>query len=205
MLQEATKKQKVAKPALSIYRFKVTLIDIKPAIWRRFEVHHAHSFQELHHILQTVMGWKTIHAYQFTIGNLMLTDEESAEMLRQHGSKNVFDAAKILINELLTKRGQTFTYQYDFGDGWDHKITLEEIKRVDRLPNFPRCLDGKRACPLENSGGTLAYCELLEILQDPTDIEYEELREWVGENFDPDAFSVATINLELEQSILDWE
>lgn len=205
MLEAATQKKKVAKSTLSVYQFKVKLVDTKPAIWRQFVVHYAHSFQELHHIVQAVMGWETMHAYQFTVGKMVLTDEESAEMLRQHGTKHVVDAAKVLLNDLLTKQGQTFTYLYDFGDRWKHKIVLEEIHRVDELPDFPICLDGERACPPENNGGTLAYDELLEILQDPTDFEYEELRERVGEAFDPDAFSLATVNRELEQSILDWE
>ena len=45
-----------------------------------------------------------------------------------------------------------FSYVYDFGDDWDHKIKV--VKVVDGYPlDHPECLDGENACPPEDVGG----------------------------------------------------
>ncbi len=44
-------------------------------------------------------------------------------------------------------------YEYDFGDGWDHKITLEKTLSYDDSVQVPCHIKGKRACPPEDCGG----------------------------------------------------
>ncbi len=65
----------------------------------------------------------------------------------------------------------------------------------------PHCVDGARACPPEDCGGPGGYEHLLEVLADPADPadpERAELLEWVGGDFDPDAFDPAATNALLE-------
>ena len=64
---------------------------------------------------------------------------------------------------------------------------------------YPVCLAGKRACPPEDCGGIWGYAQLLETLQDPDDPEHEDMLEWVGEEFDPEAFDLEEINEELKR------
>jgi len=59
-------------------------------------------------------------------------------------------------------------------------------------------LDGARACPPEDCGGVWGYEHLLEVLANPAAEEFEELRFWVGGEFDPEAFDLATTNANLE-------
>ena len=62
---------------------------------------------------------------------------------------------------------------------------------------YPVCLDGQQACPPEDCGGAPGYYDLLEVLRNPDDERYEKMREWVGEGFDSQAFSVDAVNRQL--------
>jgi Plasmid pRiA4b ORF-3-like protein len=53
---------------------------------------------------------------------------------------------------------------------------------------IPGCIDGRRACPPEDCGGTWGYRELLGMLADPAHPEHGERRDWLGRPFDPEAF-----------------
>ena len=52
-----------------LYLLKIQLIDIKPAIWRRFVVPASITLDRLHDVIQIVMGWTDSHLHEFTIGN----------------------------------------------------------------------------------------------------------------------------------------
>ena len=61
----------------------------------------------------------------------------------------------------------------------------------------PACIDGARACPPEDSGGPWGYSDKLEALANQNDEDGEALRDWMGEDFDPDRFEKDAINREL--------
>jgi hypothetical protein len=46
----------------------------------------------------------------------------------------------------------------------------------------------KSCLPKKDCGGPWGYEDMLRVLSDPKDKEYDETLEWVGENFDPDDF-----------------
>ena len=87
-------------------------------------------------------------------------------------------------------------YTYDFGDNWEHIITLEKILPRKKEVKYPICIKGERACPPEDCGGIWRYKELLAILQDPNHAEYKETLEWVGKDFNPEYFDKDEINFE---------
>ena len=43
---------------------------------------------------------------------------------------------------------KSFTYLYDFGDGWEHRLTVEKILPPDPGLTSPICLGGANAGPL---------------------------------------------------------
>lgn len=92
------------------------------------------------------------------------------------------------------KEKQKYTYIYDFGDDWMHKITLEKI--TEEVHKNADCIDGEGACPPEDCGGPWGYAELKEKLSDAKHSEYTEIREWMGldedETWDATAFDLAT-------------
>lgn len=70
------------------------------------------------------------------------------------------------IADLLVKKAATVTFEYDFGDSWQHDIRLSSIDEYQadepRRINF---LSGKCACPPEDCGGIWGYDELLQVLE----------------------------------------
>jgi Plasmid pRiA4b ORF-3-like protein len=94
----------------------------------------------------------------------------------------------ILIARHFPHPGTTVQYEYDFGDGWEHELTLEAILPRPAGQKYPLCVDGARACPPEDCGGVYGYEDLLTVIQDPAHEEYGSTLEWLGGRFDPDRF-----------------
>ncbi len=65
--------------------------------------------------------------------------------------------------------------------------------RLPPDPAAPRAVlvAGEGACPPEDCGGVYGYSNLLSDLQDPAAEGYEDAREWLGEDFDPNHFDLA--------------
>ncbi len=100
------------------------------------------------------------------------------------------DERMMRLSELIDEPKETFEYAYDFGDNWQHVVTLEKILPAASAVKYPVCLAGKRACPPEDSGGVWGYSDLLKILRNPAHPEYRDMRAWAGRSFDPEVFDV---------------
>ncbi|MFZ1643540.1 MAG: plasmid pRiA4b ORF-3 family protein [Candidatus Contendobacter sp.] len=175
-----------------IYQLKVTLADSKPPIWRRILIASDVDLGLFHNILQDVMGWTDSHLHQFRVGGVMYStpDDEFADEL----GMETRDESKYKLSQVLKKEKASLTYEYDFGDSWEHKIILEKILPHDDSIETPSCIKGKRACPPEDCGGVWGYENLIAIIQDPKHPEYQEMHEWLEEDFDPEHFDLDEIN-----------
>jgi hypothetical protein len=67
---------------------------------------------------------------------------------------------------------------------------LEKILQPDCGVRYPRCIDGARACPPEDCGGTGGYENFLQAIFDPDHEEHDEYIEWIGGEFNPEAFDL---------------
>ena len=175
------------KTTASIYELKITLRDTRPPVWRRLRVRSDLTLFKLHSILQFVMGWMDGHMHQFVVRGKVYgrVDPEFPE------SEN---EKKVLLDQVLRKPKDSLVYEYDFGDGWEHTVVLEQVLEAAPGGKYPYVVEGKRACPPEDCGGTGGYDRLLEALADTTHPEHAEAVEWVGGSFDPEAFDVGEIN-----------
>jgi len=87
------------------------------------------------------------------------------------------------------------SYVYDFGDYWDHRITIEKTQAADTLLTLPFCIGGAGATPPEDCGGAPGYAEFVRAMADPTDSEHAHLAEWIGvDSWDPKAFDSTEAN-----------
>jgi hypothetical protein len=85
------------------------------------------------------------------------------------------------------------------GDGWDHQILVEKVLPPDPEIRYPICIKGKRACPPEDCGGIWGYGEFLEIIKDPKHRDHRSMLEWIGGEFDSEAFDLEETNQKLKQ------
>ncbi|GAB6182801.1 plasmid pRiA4b ORF-3 family protein [Thermodesulfovibrio hydrogeniphilus] len=172
-----------------VYQFKITLLGIKPPIWRRIQVPENYSFWDLHVAIQDAMGRTDTHLHMF-----LIKDPKTGGAMKIGISDNDFSFKPILagwkqkIKKLFSPYNIIATYIYDFGDNWHHQIKLEKILPRKEGIKYPICIAGKRACPPEDCGGPYGYLELLEAINDPNHERHEELLEWVGGIFDPEHF-----------------
>ena len=177
-----------------VYQLKVVLEGIEPTIWRRLQVPGNASLGWLHAVIQVAMGWTNSHLHQFIAGKRVYSDP-SFDLDEDEGSPRVFDEDSTPLAEVARRVRSTFTYEYDFGDSWDHRITVEKILDPDPAAvGHALCLDGERACPPEDCGGVWGYADLLETIMDPKHGEYDSMMEWLGGDFDPEAFDRDRVN-----------
>lgn len=177
----------------NIYSLKITLKGSKPPIWRRVEVPDC-TLGQLHNIIQQAMGWHSCHLWMFTIGG----DSYSEPMDDPYAEESEdLDAGKYRLGQFVAAGVKKFEYQYDFGDSWDHTIAVEKSPDRDANAKYPRCVAGAGACPPEDCGGLWGYYHLLEVMANPKHAEHDELSEWVGGGFDPEAFDVEAVNRHL--------
>ena len=104
-----------------------------------------------------------------------------------------------MVSEIVPHDGKkiAFRYTYDFGDNWEHEVLFEGVVKPDPSTKYPACVEGERAGPPENCGGTPGYKYLLGVLNDPENEEYDAMLKWVGEDFDPALFDarIATVRM----------
>lgn len=223
---------------------RINLDGIKPEIWREISVESSISFDELHETIQKAMGWEDYHAYEFQVGDKIVSDEddeynmaevglhqlrESPEFIemienqapgRVPSKLDVDKVNKILrnarrkrsynqldsstgIDKLIKTTGQQFTYIYDLGDHWHHLITVENISDAEEGKKYPTCSGGARACPPEDCGGPHGYHDLMEIRKNKKHPDYNGMvRDWLGEDYDPERFDLEQTNDFLQQKDL---
>lgn len=181
--------------ARTAYEIVVTLNDIEPPVWRRLIVPDAIQLPAVHTTLQIAMGWTDTHLHQFLIGNqrLGIPDPEFDD--------GTIDEAPYQLDQLLTRENTSLLYEYDFGDGWEHTVTLEHTRPLESSETLPRCTAGERGCPPEDVGGPFGYMSFLEQYRDRTDPEHQAVVEWAGYYFDPESFAIDEVNKRLSQSI----
>ncbi|ABK45419.1 plasmid pRiA4b ORF-3 family protein [Magnetococcus marinus MC-1] len=175
---------------------KITLERIRPPIWRRILVLDSFTLFDLHELIQISMGWDNSHLHEFQVGerNYGVPDPEFDSFA------DILPEDQIMLRTVLGRGVKKFSYVYDFGDNWQHKIEIEKVEPVSPDSVYPCLLTGKRACPPDDIGGVWGYAEFLEGWKDPEHPSYEEYQEWVVEDFDPAVCDKDTIN----QLLVRW-
>jgi Plasmid pRiA4b ORF-3-like protein len=183
------------------YRVRVDLRAAKPPVWRRLELDGDLTLDVLHVILQEVMGWYDSHLHAFRppgVQQRFLTDYD----LEVEGEEGLAEA-EVRLDQVLLEVGDRLEYEYDFGDGWDHLIRVEEIGPAQDGAPVARCLAGRGACPPEDIGGVHRYNEVAAALRGkPGAVDLDpELRDWLPLGFEPDAFDVAEADAAVRRAL----
>lgn len=187
------------KPAggVPLYQLKITLKWSKPPIWRRVVVRSDLRLNRLHDVIQVVMPWTNSHMHQFIVGRTFYgkPDPEFAGM----GMSETLNEKRYTVADLAPVPKKKFVYEYDFGDGWEHDVTVEKVLPPDPGFKHPVCLAGANACPPDDCGGIGGYYNLLDALANPKHPDHADLKDWIGGEWDATRFDLGEINRYLKR------
>jgi hypothetical protein len=147
----------------TVFQFKITLIGVEPAIWRRIQVPGSYTFYDLHVAIQNAMGWADSHLHAYEMQGRRKVRIESPYAVEDLHKKPYGFTPEIMLAEFFKKEKDSAIYEYDFGDGWRHEVLLEDIQLKKAGMKYPVCLDGQRACPPEDCGGLGGYAGCVEV------------------------------------------
>jgi len=209
-----------------LLRVLITLEYSNPPIWREVAVLPDITLGQLHDVIQIVMGWDDDHLHQFCQKLKRSTRPSYEEQNRYYRAAkwdDDFDARirgrkffvpkrapdgtpinidgtdedAVLLAEVCPDASARLTYEYDFGDSWKHEIKVKRAGGPEPGAEYPICLGGQRACPPDDCGGIWDYYSILQAVSDPDHEQHEDMVDWLGEDFDPDAFDLKKVNSKL--------
>ncbi|GED21777.1 plasmid pRiA4b ORF-3 family protein [Halomonas halmophila] len=173
-------------------QLRIELLDTDPLVWRRILVPEQITLQRLHTVIQAAMGWEDYHLFEFECNGRYYGEPD------EWGDRPIAMARNAQLKRIAARApDNTFHYMYDFGDGWEHRITVEATGLEETDP-CPRLIDGAMACPLEDIGGIPGY-EALKIAAAGGDDEHGKMvLEALEDHFDPYLLDEDEIDFMLE-------
>lgn len=140
--------------AVEVYQLRIWIRRISPQIWRRLLVRSDSTIAELHEILQIAFGWADEHLHRFLIHGKPYGIEKVGGIIFDDNPRQV------QLRDFHFRCKETWVYEYDMTDWWQHEIRLEQILLLDPAKHYPVCAAGKRRGPIEDCGGPWAFMEL---------------------------------------------
>ena len=182
----ATKVERL-KPPVATLQLHIELRHLKPKVWRRVLVPETITLQRLHTVIQAAFQWGGGHLHEFdAAGERYGTSDPDYELPGSVLSE------KTRLTKAMTPSG-AIDYVYDFGDNWQHRIKVE--KTLPPLDvKLPICIAGANAAPPDDCGGAPGYEDFVQAMADPAHPEHEEMKAWIGRDWDPHAFDIDHIN-----------
>ena len=112
----------------------------------------------------------------------------------------MLDERRFTLGQVLSVGVKHFVYTYDFGDGGDHVIEVEDKLPVIAARNTrPMCIAGENACPPEDVGGAPGYMDFIEAMRNTAHPQHGDMWTWWGGPFDPAGFSLNDANIAIRK------
>ncbi|MBI4846551.1 MAG: plasmid pRiA4b ORF-3 family protein [Candidatus Omnitrophica bacterium] len=180
-----------------VYQLHISLSRTQPLVWRRVQVPESYTFYDLHVAIQDAMGWQDYHLFEFTKGESGSRPDYRIVSVFDEPENMPSDikyayATEVPIKKLLKKERDSVLYIYDFGDGWEHIVTLEKILPRDEDIVYPVCIDGVLACPPEDCGSIPGYYDCIKAVKNRKN---KELLRWLGD-WRPETFDTKAVKFE---------
>ena len=105
------------------------------------------------------------------------------------------------LHNILAKEARSFYLNYDFGDNWTVKITLEAIHNevVISANDLPHIIDGAGYGIIEDVGGVGGLEELVSAFKKKKGKDYKLFKDWLGMNdFDINHFDIDDMNYRIK-------
>lgn len=154
-------------------------------IRRRIAVPAGIRFSRLHKVIQHLFCWQDYHLHEFRIldphGRFIASSYQDPDELAFSPYKPDVEyfSERSAVSPRLSQCSRLL-YLYDFGDSWEHTVTLEE--RIEAYDGpLPACLDGVGTAPPEDVGGPGGYADFLELVhQSRSSRKKQEMLEWAA-------------------------
>jgi len=128
---------------LSLFQLKIALDRFRPPVWRRVLVPASATLADLHAVIRVVLGWGDGHLHSFTVNGARYSDP-------YYQVDGCGDEEAVRLSRAFPRVGATVSYVYDFGDWWQHTITLEKAAEAGPSVSYPSCLAGLGDAPVED-------------------------------------------------------
>ena len=171
---------------------RIELRHTEPLIWREVEVPTSITLKVLHDVIQAAMGWFDYHLWEFTINKRRY----GLPMDEDWGTEPRLEASKLRLRDVLKPGKTVIDYMYDFGDSWEHRLTVTKVRAGEPDVRYPRYIGGERNCPPEDCGGLPGFYDLLDALADPAHPNHADAKEWADE-YDPDVIDELPLKVAL--------
>jgi Plasmid pRiA4b ORF-3-like protein len=172
----------------------IELLHIQPVVFRRLVVPGDITLPALYQVIQAAFGWDDDHLHEFIFGKDHYAPPGPASEM---GFDEPLSTTGVCLSNALIG-SKPFRYVYDFGDDWQHLVTVEESASSDTTMT-PLCIDGANACPPEDVGGPPGFMNFVEAMSDPKHEEHADMMRWHGERFDPKRFNRSVVNRRLKK------
>jgi Plasmid pRiA4b ORF-3-like protein len=138
-------------PEPVVYQLRLVLRGVSPLIWRRLLVRSDSTIADLHTTFQLALGWSDEHLNRFVI--------HGREYGVSHDGGIGFgdNPRQVRLAFLGLRVRERFLYEYDFTDGWQHDVRVEQILPLEPGRHSPVCIGGRRAGPPEDCGHSWSY------------------------------------------------
>ena len=196
------------EPEVWKYTIRISLKDVSPTVWRKLEIPSNIRLSHLAEILLYAMGWEGYHLYQFKKGQDIYNepdedDEDDMDFGFVVPRYKYHNSHEYSLAQVLAQKGDKMVLEYDFGDGWEHQVSLSKIEPyTDEEPPFPRLISGKNACPPEDCGGPWGYAALCQYYytrkKDPN--FPKEHYALVDKHFNPEFFPLEEYQKDIEDA-----
>lgn len=185
---------------MTIVRLRVELEEVEPVVVRTIEAPASLKLDRLHRVIQAAMGWENCHLHEFGTGEARwgLPDPDFGADVKPEN--------KATLEQLIAVAdGAPIRYLYDFGDSWEHRITIEDT--FEPVPGnlYPRLVDVTGRCPPEDVGGSPGYEYFLQAIDDPEHEEHDHLADWYGGPFDPNVPDADELRLDVLKLANKWK
>jgi hypothetical protein len=141
------------EPGPAAYRIHVWIRHINPMIWRRLVTRSDSTLADLHYFIQIAFAWTDYHLHRFRIRG------KEYGIPRLGGPWYSRDARDVRLIDFQFRVNERFLYEYDFTDGWEHQVRIEQFLPPEQAPAYPVCIGGSRSSPPEDCGGPAAFQE----------------------------------------------
>lgn len=179
-------------PVNPIYKFRAELMNTDLKIWREFEVVNNCLMSKFGYIIMSIFRMEGSHLWEFEVPN---KEKEPYDLLSEFYKIEVFsqyselqydilclNATETKLSDVMTEVGDNIVLNYDYGDDWKIKISLEKIYTDKSVHGreFPRVLSGAGFGIIENCGGVGGLEEIVKAYSKKSGKEYENYVQWLN-------------------------